>query len=346
MNIKNNILIINEGNSDNLGDKAIKQSAVAFYTEENTNLSFSDYTKVNEIHICNDQSKSKGKRNFLKNLLPYKLRWLILNYSRVRKVAKKKYNLVSIGGGQLILSNETFSIALFTWISLLYLSGNKNIILLSVGVGDKFTFLDKLLFNFSLKRIQQIYVRDSRSEKNLKSNFNLDSIKTFDIAFFHANKKIKSNEDYSLLGVTDYNVYIKYNPKITRDEYYNSWIKIIKTIPQNSCIKLFYTTQSDYNECLIFQKYCQTQYNIKYDILPSRNLIELNEILIKAERVISGRMHALILAHNLNKHIITYPISSKLSAFNDEIILSKLDSDFIQKNLESMRSAIFDKYIK
>lgn len=302
--------------------------------------------KYISVKIMRKIKKNNKIYDILKILLPYKLRWLILNYKRVKQATSKKYDLVSIGGGQLVLSNETFAIALFIWVWFLYHSGSKNIILLSVGVGDKFSFLDKILFKLALQKIKNIYVRDSRSEKNLKSIFKIDAIKTYDIAFYHPKEYTKSNKNNILLGITDYNVYIKYNSMISRQDYYHSWIKIIEKLPSDSCIKLFYTTQSDFNECLMFQEYCQSKLNIKYDILQTTNLTELYIALSDANTVISGRMHALILAYNLKKKIIVYPISNKLISFNDEIIISNLKHELIQNNLALLRHSIFNQYIK
>lgn len=62
MNSKSNILIINEGNSDNLGDKAIKKSAFEFYTDESTNIYFADYTKKNEVYISENNEENKKKQ--------------------------------------------------------------------------------------------------------------------------------------------------------------------------------------------------------------------------------------------------------------------------------------------
>ncbi len=347
MCLKNSILIINEGNSDNLGDKAIKKSASEFYTAHNTELYFADYTKKSEINITENKNKNKNKKlsYFLKLFIPYKLRWLLLNYSRIKKTVARKYDLVSIGGGQLILSNETFAIALFTWVWFLHFTGSKNIILLSIGVGDKFSFLDKILFKLALSKVKHVYARDSKSISNLKSIFKINGIQTFDIAFFHAKKNNTSIGNYILLGITDYNVYIKYNPIITHHEYYDSWIEIINKLQKNNCIKLFYTTQSDLDECIKFKEYCISQYNLTFDIIKTRNLEELNIALSNATTVISGRMHALILAYNLNRNIIAYPISNKLITFNEEIISEKLDNNFIQNRLESMRHTIFNQYI-
>ncbi|MGJ3355104.1 polysaccharide pyruvyl transferase family protein [Providencia sp. Je.9.19] len=350
MCLKNNILIINEGNSDNLGDKAIKKSVSEFYTAHNTELYFSDYTKKNEINITENKNKNKNKNknlfHFLKFVIPYKLRWLLLNYSRIKKTVAQKYDLVSIGGGQLILSNETFAIALFTWVWSLHFTGSKNIILLSIGVGDKFSFLDRILFKLALNKVKHVYARDLKSIRNLKSIFKVNGMRTFDIAFFHAKNNNTTVGNSIFLGVTDYKVYIKYNPIITRNEYYDSWVEIINRLQKNNTIKLFYTTQSDLDECVKFKEYCRAQYNLNFDIVKTRNLDELNIALSNATTVISGRMHALILAYNLNRNIIAYPISNKLITFNEEIISKKLDNNLIQNKLESMRHTIFSQYIK
>ena len=187
----NKVLIINEGYSDNLGDQAINDS-LQYLLKSNSieNIEFQDFTKNIDAPIeistgSNTSNKSPLMIQFFKKIIPSKIRWLIKNINRIIKASKDNYDLVIIGGGQLILSNATFSIAMFSWVFFLRLFGNKNIILFAVGSGTKFSFIDTLLYRKTLKKISKIYARDEKSKEILKNTFNIDSEFVYDVAFIH-----------------------------------------------------------------------------------------------------------------------------------------------------------------
>jgi len=139
---KKRVLVINEGYSDNLGDQAINDSLQ--YLLKNSgikNIDFQDFTKnidspIN-ISVADKQGIQKSFAvSILKTIISSKIRWIIKNLNRIIKISKKDYDLVLIGGGQLILSNATFSIAMFLWVFCLNFFGNKNIVLFAVGSGS------------------------------------------------------------------------------------------------------------------------------------------------------------------------------------------------------------------
>lgn len=344
------ILVINEGYSDNLGDKAIQRSALSFFNKNDIQVQYSDFTRVNNTEISSNVEESKmGKTKyfrFLLKIIPPKIRWTVLNLKRLLKDAKEKYSLVSIGGGQLILSNETFSIALYLWVNILHYYKNKNIILLCVGVADKFTYFNKFLFLRSLNKINKIYVRDEQSLINLKKIFNIDGEITYDIAFYEKHCSTSYIPQYHLLGVTELSVYNNYNIPVSKNEYYHSWINLLNknNISLNKDVKLFYTTHGDLCECIEFKKFCMTAFNIDIEILNTNDLDKLNVSLLKARTVISGRMHALILAYNLKIKVISYPISQKLIAFDREIISSKANLQVIRERLTNTKNEILQAY--
>ncbi len=321
------ILLINEGYSDNLGDQAIKDSLI-FLLKNNivADIEFADFTKkINaplQISSINQVSNASLIKKVIRLLIPAKIRWIISSFSRIVSKSKEKKDLIVIGGGQLILSNATFAIAMFLWVFVLNLFGNKNIILFGVGSGTNFSFIDKLLYQYSLHNVKDIYVRDYKSKELLKELFNIDAKFVYDVAFCYSLIDTKNIDielsNKVLLGVTDFEVYKTYNKdNLSIEEYYESWITLLKTnhIDIKNTI-LFYTTQRDSAESVKFMEYVNNKYAIDLTLLETNTIGELINAISSSEYIVSGRMHALILGVSYRKKIITYSISKKLEEFD------------------------------
>lgn len=340
---KNKVLIINEGYSDNLGDQAINDS-LQYLLKSNydAEIMFQDFTRNSKRpkDIVNSQGITNKLSKLLKKfyrVIPSKIRWLIENIDRVRSVSKDKYDLVIIGGGQLILSNSTFAIAMSLWVFFLNFFGNKNIVLFAVGSGIKFRFIDKLLYKYTFNKVSKIYVRDYKSQKVLKELFNVNADFVYDVAFIY-NKILTTNfseKENILLGVISLAVYKAYNKKIAKEQFFESWIKLLEgnDIPLNK-VKLFYTTKDDRQASLEFKEYVFKNYDILLELLETRTKNLLIEELAKARLIISARMHALILGLTYNCETITYPVSDKLREF-DKMFNSKFDLEEVQDNIET-----------
>jgi len=347
------ILLLNEGYSDNLGDQVINDSL--HYLLKNNgiiNIDFQDFTKnINKPREISIKNKKTIKFFFilkiLKKIVPSKIKWLIQNINRVIKISRHDYDLVIIGGGQLILSNATFSIAMFLWIFLLKSFRNKKIILFAVGSGTKFNFLDKILYQYILKSVSKIYVRDHNSKKILKYIFDIDTTLVYDVAFIHSRifNKVRNPQENILLGVISFDVYKRYNKNNISEEYFfETWIQLLNKNSINiENIQLFYTTQSDRTASLKFKNYISSEYQIDLEIVETSTKDKLIDELNKAKLVISARMHALILGFTYKCEIITYPVSDKLIEF-DRMIHDNHKLENIQNNIEiRLKEILYDK---
>ena len=168
------ILLVNECESDNLGDLAIARSledkvaSLGFKTKKAT---FSSVVKTG-VKLKNPTKSSRGI-SFLGYLSKIKaliaLKWFILNYSRVQR-AFIDVDKVIIGGGQLILSNPHFPTALFLWV----ISSRFRkvpVYIVGVGCGNSFTFLESKMIKYSLNKVNKIFLRDIDSVHNLQKKF-------------------------------------------------------------------------------------------------------------------------------------------------------------------------------
>jgi polysaccharide pyruvyl transferase WcaK-like protein len=331
MNSTKKVLVLNEGFSDNLGDQVINESLNWLLKSEGVkHIIFQDFTKKADkpYEIITDHTKSKKNfilKEIIRSLLSRKLRWIISNFTRVFNYSNKEYDMVFIGGGQLILSNGTFSIAMFMWVLLLRFFGTKEIIVFGVGSGVRFTKLDALLYKYTLKKVSKIYVRDEKSRVTILEKFNVESIKIYDVGFVHSKITNATNNETTsykaIMGITSYLVFQRYNANLlTKEAFFDTWVNLLNLNKiKIEEVALFYTTQEDRDETLLFVDYVKENYKLNIPLLETNTKEILVNIIERSDIVISGRMHALILGVAYQKRVIAYEISDKLKQFNNMI---------------------------
>jgi polysaccharide pyruvyl transferase WcaK-like protein len=339
------VLVINEGYSDNLGDQAINDSLQYLLNINGIkDIDFQDFTKNIDKPIpikLNEVQNAKFRiKSIMKYLIPVKIRWLLKNLRRIIKASKNNYDLVIIGGGQLIMGNVSFPIAMFSWINILKFFGNSNIIIYSVGIASdiKLSIFNKLLFNYSLSKVKKIYLRDNKSIELSQNIFKLSSSFIYDVAFIHnqiKDKDIENKKHYILLGVMPLKTYNEHNIyKLSKYEYYKTWIDFLnKNHIKVEQVSLFYTTHDDRIASLDFQQYVKNKFNITLELIETNTKNKLIETYKNSSLIISARMHALILGLSYNCKILTYPISEKLIEFNNLYIEKDFNINFIQQEL-------------
>ena len=186
---KMNILVINEGYSNNLGDQAINKSFAHIIKNIYKNNYF--FEDLNRKKIDNDYKNLNI--NFKKPSLIiswiYRFYWFLLNFKRINR-SLIKIDYVLIGGGQLLMPNNIFPYVIFIWTLLIRL---KKIpySFFSVGSQGNYDLIDRFFLNKSLQKAENIYVRDNLTQSILKKTFNVNSLLTYDVAFFF-NKIVKN----------------------------------------------------------------------------------------------------------------------------------------------------------
>lgn len=351
-------LIINEGYSNNLGDQAINKSIKDIFIDNKyeVNFLFLSNPLINGLpkyDYLNSKSL-KVKKTFFNKLKSYLLffYWYIKFGKLIKQqIQSNNYDIIAIGGGQLIISSGTFSlssfsITLFWFTYLIKKYSNSKLYLISIGSSKKFNFFEKIILSKTLKRFNKIWVRDHFSKNILKTIFKKEVDLIPDIAFYETNnKKTTFKKNIALIGITSYKeVFLRYNSnKISKDVYYDEIYEIIKAYKQiDMTIKLFYTTITDAVESLNFQKYINKKHNIQINICNINNLTDLIIELEKSKHVYSGRMHALILGYKSNCEVKPYLISQKLKSFNQEYIVKSKNIKSIKKEIINKLTNIFD----
>lgn len=331
-------LIINEGWSDNLGDKAILYSYQKLLQECNYTVDFMDFTRKYEEYISSEILGSNiSLVIIIKNIIPMKIKWFIKNFNKMLISLKNKnsYDIIIIGGGQLINNNKYFSLAMYVW-TLIF--NKNNIHIIGIGCIDNLSFTNKIFYKKALRRVKSIKLRDKQSIKNFNSIFQLSCNRTIDPVFaiskFYPIKvNLKNSIGISFVNYIDYKKYNNY----TEEEYINSCLKKIDyEYTKSKNIVLFYTTSVDkfFAQKIIYHYH--NKFNILLTIKEINNLEDLLYSIASFEKVISSRMHVLIIAASYGTKLEVIPFSDKLLGFKKEFIDNEQNIGDVYKQIINM----------
>lgn len=364
------ILILNAGNSDNLGDKAIRFNIEKILRNKGHEAYFLDISNPVEINMEPKIKRDKdvAENNNLNSLLirlkvgsvklmPRFLKWfwfsgipLLKQFDSIKK--NNSVDMIIIGGGQLLYSSkhfQDFTYGLLMWTILFKYIYKKPITMFSVGSVDKYARFAKLIYSFVLKSCNNIYVRDYHSMDILKKQFNINSNYVPDVVFSYSDvftDKNSQKENIALIGIYGYESYKKFKGQsLSKDEYYNEWVKHMLYLKNEGYkIKLFYTTLEDKEETINFSRYLNKN-NIlnEFEVAFTDNLQTLIMELKKSKVVCSARMHALILGVNYECETIPFVISEKLKSFKDQYIEEELKLDSIREKIYHTVDEILNK---
>lgn len=333
----NKVILLNEGASDNIGDQALNLGLCKLLSNLGFDVSQVDFTRcipsgIENIEDCdtnvNNNVKIKGSPSKFRRQLS-RIKWFSRHVRKIWRYLDGDVDKVVIGGGQLVLDNRYFPIAMFTWTFIAKIK-RKPVYLISVGVGKKFSLSSRFLIGFSFKLVDGFIVRDDVSQLNLHKNFGVKSESSYDSAYVLNNLSknvVSEGEPRLVIGVTNYNVYKRYNSELntsrifTKSEYINEWIDSIKNKNINKVV--FCSTSSEDIE-ISFEVY-----NLLISECPDLNVVFLDrvpsfysyiDILSKSTCTISGRMHALILSELVGNEVNPWVISQKLDTYNRLIL--------------------------
>jgi len=204
------IICINACFSDNIGDQAISISLHELLIKMHYKVDTYDITRIvnkKNMHIgCNEYVHSEP-RPLLVNIIQYCQRLLKLIF-----VSSKRYDIAIFGGGQLILNNRMFPLAILIW-SLFLRLFNTKIYFIGCGVGENFSSLNKFLYNVAFKFTKQFFLRDDRSIDNLYRIFGKKSLFIPDLAFALEFPKPESQKkkEIVLVSIIDYKIHVLYS---------------------------------------------------------------------------------------------------------------------------------------
>lgn len=344
-------MLVNRGCCNNLGDQAINETFTLFL-KRNYEVNVHDIDYTSRSTEPDELKKSKtfkaGIKEFIKPLLPLNFIWFVLNFSRINKCfVTLKPDLVVIGGGQLLLPGR-FSIASFLWVFLARFHDTK-IVFSNVGIGGRFGFIEKMFITYAIKNCDGVNARDKCSLDRISqlSKGSTKVILSDDIVFSSSVPRIQKEvpADRVLLSIPSLDVYNTYNKEVSRSKYYKVWVDFLSehSIDLDYCA-LIYTTSEDYFETIQFYRYILKKFNKRLMVEDYDDLNGFELTLNNAGVVVSGRMHALILAYNRGCKIITFPISNKLITFSNQMSHKVTDDSVV--SVEAKTRKFLDPFLK
>lgn len=321
------ILLLSRVNTTNLGDQLIGRSMISL---------FSEYGEITQTDICSPSkqnvftyseakktdeeiypNKTVGNHFHLFNMsFIHKLSWIYHNRSNF-SVLTKQYDLIVIGGGE--LCSESFAFELSIWALLIRLFQKKaKVVLFGVGVTNVDEKSRKRLSRI-IKICDCIYVRDNASVLKMKDLYGRDAVEIPDVAFANV-IQCKSSENkkrLALYGMTTSFRLAKHGYLYSDEKDY--WIHSLEQImmfdSKGYNVQLFYTTKDDYESCIRFMRFCNSERGIDLEIANISSLDDLMRIENESQIVCSPRMHACIIGLLSKCEVHPIVISEKMSQF-------------------------------
>lgn len=312
------ILLINQGNTTNYGDIAIKDTIQKFFETNEIDVDFCPFWDDKKIYI--------KKKNILTKVIfhiPYFLDKLYEYRMKKTLESIKEYDAIVIGGGELLCGHRGFNSALYVWSK--YTKKNKKKLHL-IGVSGDLEMPKYLIKRNkkAIKDITSISVRDMKTYNIVKENYNKSVLYYPDVVFSYnkviSQSKNKNNNvrNYILcvpiryckqlengLNIKSEKEYFEYMSNLIKDEQKNVIITSTVNIDENTAWKFYqYLKEKCKDKNIEYKKYS--------------NINDYIELINKSKIIISARMHALILGLINDCNIITIPFKTKLEIFKDE----------------------------
>lgn len=342
-----NILIINRWNTSNLGDQAIgyaMESLCSGYGEITHADLCTTHSKKSISHKVRSQSPKGfvGIKTLITKSCPPILRdamWFRRNKVLYQCLTTKSYDAIFIGGGELI-GPGTFSVALKYWAKQINKHQPKaKLFFFGVGVASNCKEIDIRNMRDILYKANGIFVRDAKSHDNLVSNWGLCATEIPDLVFSWNNQiaLVSCPRQYILYGITDFQRIRKHDTMLLTSEsdYFEHSLKEIVAL-NHTGVKLFYTTQDDFNACQRFREYCFANGHNQIDIAMYEDLKGLITEMSHAKTVYSPRMHACILGKMSGAEVHPILISPKMTSFKEKYITNGQDINIYRSILEGV----------
>lgn len=325
-----NILIINQGHTDNVGDIAIARSieAVARNRSHNTVIAPYDFELISNKAL----NLSKQFERILRHVPAVRERLMRREIGNFLK--GEQFDAAIIGGGELLGGSfSSFSIALHAWAKALremhipvYAFG------ISGSIPDKRWVRDR--YKTALKMCDMICVRDKASLNLVKDYYGILNCQLApDVVFSYRlthempariRDERKASCRVMCVPAPFTKETMRYLNIFSLDEFCDYIIEfIIKSIRgmQVSEVVFTSTTLEDSEVVSRLVDRCKTYHSNSFDvmqIIPNGNLDDFLVALSNTRLVVSGRMHACILGLLSGCDYVAIPCKNKLKTFASE----------------------------
>lgn len=323
------VLLVNEYFSDNVGDQAIARGLSEVFSSKGYSVKCEGFSRyqAGTVNASVDVERRGGflVRALSSSVVLKSIYWFLKNGPRVFYASYKCKGAAVIGGGQLILANSSFAIAMFTWVLALKIFG-KRVVLLSVGVGEGFGCYEKYLYKMSFSMVDDIFIREKVGLARLKDEFFVEAKFCPDMAYaLVAPCRPVRESKMCTLCITSYDVHVRYaseldSPILSRAQYWEEWGQCVEAYAsQGYAIRFAWTAESDRHETIAFLE--ASSLGVEFSLFEGAlTLCDVMDELSRSDVVVAGRMHALILAKICGCEAIPWVISKKIEIFSAEYL--------------------------
>lgn len=337
------ILIINEGNSSNIGDQAIFEGLKYFLESHSYSILFQDLscnkrstTTKSSNHIVEKKINPINRIDFFLKLNSF-IKRNVLHIKFFFKWLKifKKSDYIIIGGGSLLINNNySFPVSLF-WVYILSKITNKRYSTLGCSGKNVKGFARVLLMIF-LKNAEKVYVRDFNSQKNISKMINseIGILHDHAINLSTKSKYFSNSEKFKLAINIMYSLDKKKFKKYERNIY-----NILNKLLKNDKIDLSIIITGVEKDRLAAEKIIE---NLDFDIpiITPNSVKGLVQELSNKDMVLCSRLHCTILSLVAHTPFIGLSWDDKVSGFYKTIDLEQYCFNAFNLDIEKLLSSI------
>ena len=260
---------------------------------------------------------------------------------RYRKWIKKQLNGISepisaaiIGGGELLATNMNFNSAMKIWIEQLH---KIKIPVFLWGLGGGYTNpIYRMRYKSALTKADEICVRDAYSKQVVEKCYARTPLIYPDIVFLYGKEK-KTHDKNSkgkkvCCNVLSYDYYKNAGGGKSKEEYFDEWKEILDSYTDSNTIILFSSTTIEDRKTTeeFSKKYTWKKSCVSFPDTVDEYWSQLEDV----DCVISGRMHAMILAMQQGCICVPYEWKDKLEVFKREYCDSGIELAKVRRNVE------------
>lgn len=332
------VVIVNQYNSDNIGDNLIGTSMRKFFLTHGVEVELAGYAQTTFQRIQHSEMlKGRSVVSKLKRICPPILKYILVYRKaideEIRRISNERIDALIIGGGQLIKHKSVFVYCFRKWTRF---SKKKHIPLYVYGVGvdSNLNLFERVLFSEGIKYACGITCRETSSAVLLRQLYKCQVEEAPDAVFSMDLASEKSDEENLIVMPYSFSLAKSHFHSLkSKEDYYNHLFQIIVEEHYEKLI-LTATTSIDLGECYAFSEYLISK-GIDNVVVEMTDLSDMLKVYSGAYKIVSGRMHAMIIGMICKKEIVPLEISSKISEFNKQYLKG-------QSELDEIRSASLD----
>lgn len=335
---KKKILVINQQHTSNLGDILIGQAMKKILKEYD--VEFMPYCAI-DLLVSN---KKKYWQIIDKIKLTTFIKDIIYRFRNAKLIKDKDYHLAIIGGGELVSANLDFNASMLQWTKIL---SKKKIPIVIAGVsGNKVSKRIGKRYIRAMERCEMVAVRDQVTKELFENDYGIKAEYCPDFVFGYMKPQNDNKENIVTFQAYNYDYYKGKDRPDNKEEYYDMLYRMaLKYVEPDEDIILSYTDVDDGSATSEYRDYVRKRYGITLEMIDMNKPEELIQLLLRTKKIITGRMHPMIVGLLCKNKVVPYVSNDKVRQFKKEWIDQEPNFNDINRHIELLITNI-EKYIK